>query len=206
MFRHRREWERPTRTGKEFGFRTGLVPFNSKNSCHTLSLGRPWPPSSALLLEEADWASQPQCCAQCCGVQLSSWKVAHTPRWQHRVFLVFGFFATDRSLMKVSVYLLSTTHRALSLMQLGDDKPIGAEGERQHQETSPSQMDVKVGPHEDRVRTEPMNSWNFRVVFLDYRRTSGAILSKPSVTSPVCQLSADLRQLSGHVSVTSSPK
>ena len=47
--------------------------------------------------------------------------------------------------MKVSAHLcVSKTQRSLSLMQLGDDKPTGAEGERQHQETSPSQMAVRV--------------------------------------------------------------
>ena len=43
----------------------------------------------------ADWASQPTCCAQCCGVQLSSWRVAHIPPWQHCVFLLVSCFATD---------------------------------------------------------------------------------------------------------------
>ena len=43
--------------------------------------------------------------------------------------------------MKVSVHLcVSKTQRALSLLQLRDDKSSGADGERQHQETSPSQV------------------------------------------------------------------
>ena len=83
----------------------------------------------------------------------------------------------------MSVHLcVSTTQRALSLMQLRDDKSSGAEGERPHQETSPSQMAVRVGPHVDRVEKGPTNSWNFRKYSLT---TGAAILSKgtPQFTS-----------------------
>ena len=102
--------------------------------------------------------------------------------------------------VSTSVCEQNTAH---ALTGATDDKPSGAEGERQDQETSPSQMAVRVGPHVDRVGKVPTNSWNFRW----YSLTTGAtLLSKAPLNSPVCQLSTDLHQLSGLVSVTSLPK
>ena len=163
----------PSGPGRNLGLRAALLPFNSKKTrAEPFRLD----PTVAALLPPSGGSTV--------------------------CFFWFLFFATDRGGMKVSVHLcVSKTQRALSLMQLRDDKSSCADAERQHQETSPSQG--QGGASRRSSGEGGRELLNFRVVFLT---TSATLLSNGTPNSPVCQLSADLRQLSGHVSVASSPK